>query len=76
MLAPQFVTAMLYFLALRHLEPVKFVMDQNAGVSSMISYNVMPEINWILITTGISLLILAWIFRDGLETKEDTTLIL
>jgi hypothetical protein len=70
MLAISLVSLLLYFLFLQHMQPVKFVMDQNAEISSMMSYNLSPDINWMMITSGISLLVLARIFKDGLEMKE------
>jgi hypothetical protein len=76
MLVPTVVSALLYFLVLRHITPVEFVMDQNAGISSMINYNLLPGLNWLLITVGMGLLVLAYIFHDGLELKKDTQLII
>ena len=70
MLVPPFATVLLYFFVLRHLTPVKYEMDQNAEVSSLIRYNVTPDVNWILITIAVSLLVLPYIFRDGHELKE------
>ena len=74
MLATPLVTVLLYFSFLQHMQPVKMSMDQNAEISSMISYTLTPDINWMLIIPGMSLLVLAFIFHDGLEMKEEEEL--
>jgi hypothetical protein len=51
-------------------------MNQDAEVSSMINYNLVPDINWMLITIGINPLVLAYIFHNGLELKKDKALII
>jgi hypothetical protein len=70
MLAISLVSILLYFFLLRDMHPVTLEIDQNAEILSMLSYNLALDINWMLITVGVSMLVLAWIFRNGLEMKE------
>jgi hypothetical protein len=74
MLATQLVAVLLYFLFLQHIHPVEMIMDQNAEISSMISYSLAPGINWMTIIAGVSLLVLAVVFRDAVALQEDTIL--
>ena len=74
MLAIPLVSAMLYFFILQHMTPVDLIMDQNAEISSMINYTLALDINWMLLTTDINLLVIIFIFQDGLELKEETLL--
>ncbi len=76
LLMPQITATILYFCLLFHLYPVKllFSYPKSNDASIVAHYNFKLDVDWLLLFIGLSIIVLSYIFKDGLKMKEENEL--
>jgi len=75
-LIPQFVTLIFYWLLLYHIHPAKVFVSYTAihNIKLLAQYDFKSGIEWQLVFIGLSIIVLSYIFKDGLKMKEENEL--
>lgn len=74
LLIPSLVAALLYRIFLVHIHPVKLVLAGEANTRAIAHYEISAGMDWTLIFLGAGLLVLGYIFNNGLALKEEQAL--
>jgi len=76
LLVPTLAAGLLYWIFLFRLRPVKLVFADDENMAPAATYDISSGIDWRLILLGAALLVMAYIFADAFEIKEDRDLII
>ncbi|MGI8949978.1 MAG: DUF2975 domain-containing protein [Chitinophagaceae bacterium] len=72
LLLPQIVITLMYWIFLFQIYPVKISVSYSTNNFKIISnYNMESGINWILVFLGLGMIVLSYIFKNGLKLKEE-----
>ncbi len=71
LLIPQLLYTVMYWGLLTKIQPAKFMIAGSHDVKLLNQYQFVSETDWTLVFLGLALLILSYIFKDGLSLKED-----
>ena len=74
LLIPQLLHTAFFWGLLNRIQPAKFFISETGEVKLLTQYQFISGINGILVVLGLGMLILSYIFKDGLLLKEDSDL--
>ena len=74
LLFPEILNVTVFTVFFANIHPVERLNEQGSTIKPFAFYNLYADIHWIIIFLALGLLILSYIFKDGLKLKEEQQL--